>query len=301
MSGSSVSPNSSSDQVLGSCTRFRWYSTIHILIKELQDEAADPQSLLNVRGAPRKQELMILMNSLEESLKELDEIVRKYQGLTRRERRIWNQLRLATEDLEANRSKLIFHVTAINAFAASLSRGTLAQIETVLLELASEIRQGRRERSLASLHEPNNDSAWRELEDELAMDGVSSKDITKHKAAIKIFIQGLLNETKTDTKSLVEIASLCDNTDSASLLRDTSAIGLSPEDPAELASNSQNDGLVSLDDEERKISDVSTQRVGLMNVNWKSCSDLIVNDGRSRLEHAVRFHPQLPIFDGGRR
>ena len=202
-------------------SRFCWCSTIHTLIKELQDEAIDPQSLLNVRGAPRKQELMVLMNNLEESLKELDEIVRKYQGLTRRERRIWNQLRLATEDLEANRSKLIFHVTAIHAFTSSLSRRNLVQIETALLELVSEVRQGRRVPSLASLHETNNDSVWRELENELAIDGISSTDITKHKAAIKIFIQGLLSETSADTTSLVEIASLMafdqDGTDSESM------------------------------------------------------------------------------------
>ena len=67
---------------------FHWYSTVHTLIKELQDEAIDPHSLLNAQDAPRRQELMILMKNLEESLKELDEIIKKYQGLTRRDRRI---------------------------------------------------------------------------------------------------------------------------------------------------------------------------------------------------------------------
>ena len=122
---------------------------------------------------------MLLIKNLEEALKELDEIVRKYQGLARRERRIWNQLRLATEDLDVIRSKLTFHVTAINAFTSTLSRGTLAQIETVLLELVSEVRQGRRQPSLASLHETNNDTLWRELESELAGDGISTADVQK--------------------------------------------------------------------------------------------------------------------------
>ena len=265
-------------------SRFRWYSTIHTLIKELQDEAIDPRSLLNVQGAPRKQELMTLIKNLEESLKELDEIVRKYQGLTRRDRSIWNQLRLATVDLEASRSKLTLHVTAINAFTASLSRGTLARIETILLDMASEVRQGRREPSLASLHERNNDSAWREIENELGIDGISSTDITKHKAAIKIFIQGLLSETEADTTSLVEIASLIecsnDNTDSESPSRSMSATDVSPEDSAKylIASNTQNGSLVLLDEKEYEIPDISPQRGGvLIEVDWSSLSDLIVN------------------------
>ena len=242
-------------------SRFHSYSTVHTLIKELQDEAIDPHSLLNVQGAPRKQELMILMRNLEESLKELDEIIRKHQGLTRRDRSIWNQLRLASEDLEASRSKLNFHVTAINAFTSSLSRRTLVQIETVLLELVSEVRQGRREPSLASLHETNKDSVWRELENELATDGISSTEITKHKAAIKIFIQGLLSETNADTTSLVEIASLIefdnDNTDLESLSHGSSATDISHEDTAESprASNAQNGSLVSLDEQQYEIAD----------------------------------------------
>ena len=238
-----------------------WYSTIHTVLKELQDEAVDPKSLLNVRGAPRKQELTVLIKNLEESLKGLDEIIRKYQGLTRRDRRIWNQLRLATENLETNRSKLTLHVTAINAFTSSLSRESLVQIETVLLELVSEVRQGRREPSLASLHETDDDSFWRELEDELAADGISGTDITKHKAAIKVFVQGLLSETNADTTSLVEIASLIeldnDDTDSKSSSHVISAIDISPEDAAEspIASDAQNGSLVSLDDEQYEIAD----------------------------------------------
>ena len=152
-------------------------------------------------------------------------------------------------------------MTAINAFTSSLSRRTLVQIETVLLELVSEVRQGRREPSLASLHETHNDSVWRELENELATDGISSTDITKHKAAIKIFIQGLLGENSAENNSLVEIASLIefdnDDLDSESLSHGSSATNISHEDPAEspIASNAQNGSLVSLDEQQYEIAD----------------------------------------------
>ena len=204
------------------------YSTVHTLVKELEDEAADKRSMLNLRGAPRKQELMTLIRGLEEMLKSLDAIVKKYQGLARRERRIWNQLRLATVDLDRIRGKLVFHINAINAFTASLSRDTLAQIERVLLELVEEVRQGRRPPSIASLDESENPSVWKELEAELAEDGIYKSDVARHKIAIRLFLQGRLGDSTTDTKSLDEVASLVessnDREDSNSLMQRLSFI-----------------------------------------------------------------------------
>ena len=198
-----------------------------------------------------------MTKSLEEVLKELDEIIRKYQGPARRERKIWNQLRLATEDLDGIRSKLTFHVTAINAFTSSLSHGSLAQIETVLLELVSEVRQGRRHPSLESLHETGNDSSvWRELEAELAREGISGAEVAKHKVSIKVFVQGLLSNSNVDTASLVEIASLMESgkeeTNSESLSQIPFAMDLSSEDPARLLimDDAKDGSLASVDEEE---------------------------------------------------
>ena len=187
------------------------YSSVHTVIKELQDEAGDGQSILNSRGVPRKRELMLLVKNLEEALRSLDAIITKYQGLARREKRIWNQLRLATEDLDKIRGKLTFHVSAINAFTASLSRGTLAQIEASVLEIMREVRQGRRPPSIASIDETKNDSVWKELESELAEDGISKIDVAKHKTAIRVFVQGLLSDPGAETMSLDEVASLVES------------------------------------------------------------------------------------------
>lgn len=207
------------------------YSTVHTLLKELEDEAADKRSMLNLRGAPRKQELMTLIEGLEGMLKSLDAIVKKYQGLARRERRIWNQLRLATEDLNGIRGKLVFHINAINTFTASLSRDTLAQIERVLLELVEEVREGRRPPSIPSLHESENPSVWKELEAELAEDGIYKSDVARHKIAIRLFLQDRLGDSATDTMSLDEVASLVessnDREDSNSLIERLSSISLS--------------------------------------------------------------------------
>ena len=186
-------------------------SVVHTVLKELEDEARDTRSILNQRGQSRRQELLLLVRNLEEVLKDLDSFIHKYQRHTRRERRIYNQLKLATEDLTKYRNKLTFNITAINAFMESLSRGTLAQIEVVLLELVREVREGRRPPSIASIDEKIDNPVWKELEVELAEDGISSTDVSKHKLAIKVFLQNLLSSSQTDALSLDEVASMVES------------------------------------------------------------------------------------------
>ena len=169
-----------------------------------------------------------MIRELGKTLEILDAKVKTYQGLARKEKRIWNQLRLATENLDSIRGKLTFHINAINAFTASLSRDTLAQIERVLLELVGEVREGRRPPSIASLDEDENTSVWKELEAELAEDGIYKSDVAKHKTAIRVFLQSRLGASATDTMSLDEVASLVesssDRDDSSPLMERMSAI-----------------------------------------------------------------------------
>ena len=87
-------------------------------MKELQDEASTDRSVLNMQAAPRKKELLMMIDNLSQVLEQIDVIVDKFQRLGRRERRIWNQLRLSNEDLDKARGKLTFHVNAILVFSS---------------------------------------------------------------------------------------------------------------------------------------------------------------------------------------
>ena len=98
-----------------------------------------------------------------------------------------------------------------NAFTAGLSRSTLVRIETVVKELVSEIREGRRSPSIVSVDDTQDQSVWGELESELAEDGISRADVVPHKSAIKIFLYNLLNGTAGETMSLDEVASLVES------------------------------------------------------------------------------------------
>ncbi len=148
--------------------------TVHTVVKELQDEADDTNSVLYRRGTPRKQELLLLIRNLKSALLEVDIMVEKYQGLARRERRIWNQLKFATEDLGQVRGKLTVYLTPHQRYHG---RSTLSQIEKVLLELISEVHEGRRPPSIVPSDERDEKSVWSELELGLAEDGISKADV----------------------------------------------------------------------------------------------------------------------------
>ena len=156
----------------------------------------------------------MMMNNLDQVLKQLDTIVTKFQRLGRREKRIWNQLRLSNEDLDKVRGKLTFHINAINSFLESLSRTTLARIETTLIELAHEVREGRRPPSIVSVNDEQDQSVWGEIELELAEDGISRTDVAQHKTAIKVFLMSLFTDTATETMSLNDVASLVESNNS---------------------------------------------------------------------------------------
>ncbi|KAL8783532.1 MAG: hypothetical protein Q9213_004578 [Squamulea squamosa] len=188
----------------------------HTVIKELIDEVGDDQSTLQRCEATKKQDLVDLVSGLRKALEDFDQIVLKYQGLSRRERRIWDQLRLATEDLSGIRDKLTYHLTAINAFTDSLERGTLARMETVLEELVEEVRQGRRPPTIVSIDHLQDTSGWKELELELAEDGITEMDVATHKAAIRVFLLSRLKDSNTDELSFHDVASAIESSDSQS-------------------------------------------------------------------------------------
>ena len=108
-------------------------------------------------------------------------------------------------------------MTAINTFMESLSRGTLAQMERVLVELVSEIREGRRPPYNASTDDTSDISVWKELESELAEDGISRTDVANHKVAIRVFLQSRLHDSVADNMSLDEVASRVGSSDDKEL------------------------------------------------------------------------------------
>ncbi|TVY75589.1 hypothetical protein LSUE1_G005386 [Lachnellula suecica] len=189
----------------------RELSTLHTVLHELEDEAKTPTSLLNRRGSSRKAEIDSLVTNLSDVLKQIEDIVKRYHSLGRDQKRTWDRVKFATEDLTTLRAKLAFHMNGLNVFIASLSASSLARIEGVLDELIKDIKAGRKEPSVISAHDESDEAAWHELERELIGDGITKQDIETHKEDIKQYLIKLVQDNTFDDGSCSEEASLAGN------------------------------------------------------------------------------------------
>ena len=131
----------------------RELSTLHTILRELEDEAGTPTSLLNRRGSGRQGELVTILRNLSAVVEQIEDIAKRYHSLGRDQKKAWDRVRFADEDLVGLRSKLSLRINAINLFITSLSAGSLARIEGILNELVRDIKDGKKEPSIISTHE----------------------------------------------------------------------------------------------------------------------------------------------------
>lgn len=207
-------------------------SSLHIILHELSDEASLPTSLLNRRGIGRKPELELLLGNLSDDLGRIEDISERYHSLGREQKKVWDRVRFASEDLATLRAKLMFHVTAINSFQASISASALARIEDRLDEVIRDIREGRKEPSIISSIEDDirdDEAVWGEIERELVGDGITRLDVDKHKDEIKNYLIRLVHQ---DQENVVldlndsELASPTNNNGSSDIMNEGSYIDL---------------------------------------------------------------------------
>jgi len=136
----------------------------------LSDEAGSPTSLLNRRGATRKEELDSLVDNLREVLTEIDGILKRYGSLGRDQKKVWERVGFASHNLGELRGRLQIHVGSLQVFMQSLSVGSLGRIEVILDELVRDVRAGRKERSVISCAEEEENAdevAWSECKYQL--------------------------------------------------------------------------------------------------------------------------------------
>ena len=159
--------------------------TLHTGIKELEEDARNPESLLNREGINRKSELEILLRNCMIVLRELQRLVIKYKSLGTNHKRAWDRVKCGTEGVQSIREKLTFYAASITLFLTSLGTSALGRIKKKLDDLVAEIRAGKREPSILTLgeedDEADDDSIWRTLKSDLADDGIPKQEIERHK------------------------------------------------------------------------------------------------------------------------
>jgi hypothetical protein len=159
------------------------------VIKDLEDQAGDSTSLLNRRGASRREELLALRDNLMGTLEELDALYRKFRNMGQN---AWMRVQFGQRDLTALRAKLTLHVMFLNQFTSSLTMASTGRMEPMMEEILRILRSsvrgyGAGAGSVLSARTWRGDEEWVLLESELGSEGVPRDYIRSQRGDISVF------------------------------------------------------------------------------------------------------------------
>jgi hypothetical protein len=174
--------------------------SLHAAVKQLEEEASKPDSVIGKAGEHTQKELQNLVQNVGQILDQLDKLVSKYKSLGTTKRSKRDVIRFSTESLEDIRSNVILHTTALNLFLGALSTASLGRIESKLDEIVKELRNGQRDFSTIAVSDDEDDPVakrqWRALREELIEDGFQKDDVDDHKAWIKAQMRKRITDGK---------------------------------------------------------------------------------------------------------
>jgi len=153
------------------------------MITDLSDQAGSPTSLLNRRGASRKQELLALCDNLNGTLEELEDIHRKYQLMGRN---AWVRVQLGERDLTPLRTRLGLHLNLLNGFVNSLTMAAVGRMEPTMVEILRILHNSARGHGLGARSlldaqaSSGRDEQWGRVEIELQSEGISLDYVQEH-------------------------------------------------------------------------------------------------------------------------
>lgn len=172
---------------------------LHTVLKDLRYEVEAPESLLNRDRALYARDLAPLVADCRVTLKELDELVRKYEGRREEERGArgpsWNQIRFGSwemDQLGSIRMRLINHKTSIMVLLDTIQLHESSRIDAALdthdgeldaiLDQVDKIaaRMGQRTGSLMAAYDDDEKEVWRNFRRELIAEGFSSDVLAQH-------------------------------------------------------------------------------------------------------------------------
>lgn len=198
----------------------RELSSLHLVLGRLQNEAAKPESPINRPDDSCLKELKSIVAGCEKVLKVLENILVKYNALSKEERsgrRLWQRIRFGNgemQNLVELRARLVCYTSAISLFLNMISMGSIGRVEKRMDEAGGDLREIRlavngitahllagkdRESSVLTNYTEDDKSVWKAFRRELVAEGFSSSIIHQHKRLIKAYIQelasrGLLDE-----------------------------------------------------------------------------------------------------------
>ncbi|KAK2867954.1 hypothetical protein FQN49_003306 [Arthroderma sp. PD_2] len=169
-----------------------WATTLYLILKEIESEAQDPNSILNRHGQGQFAYLYTAISNLRPTLQELEGLATKYRGLGKMEKRTWDRVKFATEGVDSLRGKLSYHITAIGVLRSSISSSAIVRIEGILEDIKRDMQLGKRPTTILSTSTESSQgstSSRKELEVELIEEGISQTDIDSNWEAIVSYLE----------------------------------------------------------------------------------------------------------------
>lgn len=105
---------------------------LHTAIKEVEDEIANEDSILNRTGSGKKKESAILLRNCLGVLQKLQKLLQKYESLGTKSKRTWDRVRFGMEDIGELRESIMTHTSLLSIFLTTLGTGSLGRIEKKL-------------------------------------------------------------------------------------------------------------------------------------------------------------------------
>ncbi|KAM5447423.1 hypothetical protein MaudCBS49596_005934 [Microsporum audouinii] len=167
-------------------------STLYLILKEIECEAQDPNSILNRHGRGQHAYLYTAVANIKPTLQELEGLATKYRALGRSDKRTWDRVKFAAEQVADLRAKLSYHITAIGVLRNGISSMAIVRIERILEDIKNDIHLGKRPPTVLSAPtEPSQASvsSRRELATELIEDGISQIEIDSNWEAIVRYLE----------------------------------------------------------------------------------------------------------------
>jgi hypothetical protein len=158
--------------------------------------------------------LCVILESSQNTVTQLKDIIRNFRGLRRQNQaRNWERLKLQYKNIGELRGRLTSYVTELSAYLGTVSISALDRVELRLHDLpymvkainklGAEIRAGRREGSVMTSYENDDQDVWRQFRRELIGEGFTSNSVKMFKTNLKIHLRkwseaGLLKEEPPD-------------------------------------------------------------------------------------------------------
>ena len=205
----------------------REVSTLHVVLRRLQNKVTEPGSPINRPGDSSREEIEFIAGGCHRVLRILDQILEKYNALSETERsgrKLWQKIKFGNgqmADLADLRSKVVYYTSAISLFLNMISISTMGSVEKQMNDAGGDLKEikqavngitahliakDRSDGSVLTAYPDDDRFIWKELRRELIDNGFSSSVIKKHKHLIKAYIgelgaRGLLDDAEPQIMS----------------------------------------------------------------------------------------------------